>query len=114
LGHPQRAPCTVVPLEPPAAKRVWRKGGENENIFKSWPGYASLRPALSGTPTEGSQYRRARRQRVFRMARLIAAVALGTVTILLARSAYRVYRQVPDEFEPVPLLPAPSPEAADA
>jgi hypothetical protein len=48
------------------------------------------------------------------MARLIAAIALATVTILLARSAYRVYRQVPDEFEPVPLLPAPSPEAADA
>jgi hypothetical protein len=45
------------------------------------------------------------------MARLIAFVSLGAVAFLLIRSARRVYRQVPDDFEPVP--DNPKPEVAD-
>jgi hypothetical protein len=46
------------------------------------------------------------------MARLIAIIALGTAAYLAVRAARRIYRQVPDSFEPVPLLPAPVKEPA--
>jgi hypothetical protein len=46
------------------------------------------------------------------MARLIAIVALGATAFLAARALRRVYREVPDSFEPVALLPAPKQELA--
>jgi hypothetical protein len=44
------------------------------------------------------------------MARLIAIVALSTAAYLVVRAARRVYLEVPDNFEPVGLLPAPEKE----
>lgn len=44
------------------------------------------------------------------MARLIAIVALGTAAYMAVRTVRRIYRQVPDDFEPVALLPAPAKE----
>jgi hypothetical protein len=41
------------------------------------------------------------------MARLIAVIALGTAAYLAVRAARRISRQVPDDFEPVGLLPPP-------
>lgn len=46
------------------------------------------------------------------MARLIAILALGTAAYLAVREVRRIYRQVPEDFEPVALLAAPVKEHA--
>jgi len=46
------------------------------------------------------------------MARLIAIVALGAAAYLAVREVRRIYREVPEDFEPMALLPAPVKEHA--
>jgi hypothetical protein len=100
----------MEPLPPP---RVWPKGGENENLHESRSSDLALLAAIPANIATARQHsKRPGINGLFSMARLIAVLALGTAAVLAVRAIRRVYRRVPDDFEPIGLLPAPEKEPA--